>query len=55
VGLRHVSGRLSSPSPLVEGRDDLLLHALQGFDITGRDGAEHDLLDPGVDELADSI
>ena len=41
--------------PLVEGRDDLLLDALEGFDVAGRDGAEHDLVDTGVDELADSI
>ena len=49
------AGRLSSPSPLVEGRDDLLLHALQGLDITCRDGAEPDLVDTRIDELADSI
>ena len=25
--------------PLVEGGDDLLLHTVDGFDVTGRDGA----------------
>ena len=39
----------------VEGRDDLLLDALEGFDVASRDGAEHDLVDTGVNELADSI
>ena len=46
---------LSPPQPLVKGGDDLLLHALEGLDVSGRDGAEHDLVDTGVDELADSI
>ena len=41
--------------PLVKRRDDLLFNALEGLDVTGRDGAEHDLVDTGVNELADSI
>ena len=47
--------RAVARQPLVEGRHDLLLYALEGLDIARRDGAEHDLVDTGVDELADSI
>ena len=42
-------------SGAVEDRDDLLFYALESLDVTGRDGTEHDLVDTGVNELADSI
>ena len=47
------TGMRSSGS--VEGGDDLLFYALEGFDIARRDGTEHDLVHSGLDELADAL
>ena len=44
----------SSGSLLVEGRQDLLIQALEGFDVTGPRG-QHDLIDTRIIELADSV
>ena len=44
----------SSGSLLVEGRQDLLIQALEGFDVTGPRG-QHDLIDTRVNELANAV